>query len=146
MFFYGIMSQKPTCLYRGKDKNFVIVEVRRDKNTPVYELLVDQLTKQDALDICTQEDSGIAKMMLEMQLYGKMGNEENVTGKEKEILLALGRIKEAKTAIALIKSINAAPTKNVYDKDKFDEAQEREMLEEFQKSFNKGTFGYFDKF
>ena len=144
MFFYGIMSQKPTCLYRGKDKNFVIIELRKEKSVPIYELLVNALSKQDALDICIQEDSCVAKMMLEMQLYGKAGNEENVVGKEKEILLALGQTKDAKTAMALVKNIDATTTtRGSYDSSKFNEAEQQEMLDEIQKAFGGSLHEYF---
>ena len=145
MYFYGIMSQRPTCLYRGKGKNFVIIEAKKEKGVPVYELLINVLSKQDALDICIQEDSGVAKMMLEMQLYGKTGNEENIIGKEKEIILALGQTKEAKTAMALIKNIDATSTstKIPFNSDKFDETEQQELLAEIQKSFGGDSYGYF---
>lgn len=109
------MSQKPTCLYREKNKNFVIVETKRDEIHPEYELLMQPLSNKDALDICLQEDFTLAKMMLEMQLHNKLGLEENISGKEKNILNALKKDeqKAVRTAFTLIKnlSLNSPKTK-----------------------------------
>jgi len=135
MHFYGIMSNRPTCLYRSKDKNFVIIQKNNDKPF-VYEVIENPLSKKDALDICTQEDQSIAKMMLEMNLYGKIGSEDNVIGKEKEIIQALGNTKEVKMAITLLKSVEKSNTTKTYKED-IDANEQQAFLEEINNALGR---------
>lgn len=140
MYFYGILSQKPTCLYRTKEKNFVIIETQSDDSNTEYELLINPLSSKDALDICLQDDTNIAKMMLEMQLYDKTGREENITGNEKNILKSFDKqdLTAIKTAFSLVKNLRLKSlAKTAAEEDFKDDAEHFAYVESVHQSLLK---------